>query len=115
MNVRTSIATETTTGVEGGLDVNVTVEINGLDCDGEVTLVQDSVNGGWCAYGPAPEYWVSGALLSWLQGLDEGYELTEILSKIERAAERSCEQYEIDAENDEDAEINKESLRENGF
>jgi hypothetical protein len=89
-HVAASVATETTTGVQGGLDVDVTVTIDGVDHEGEVTLVPDAINGGHCAYGPSADYWVSGGLLKVLQDSFEGASFREALSKIESAATAEC-------------------------
>ena len=61
------------------MDVDVTVIVNGIETSGEVTLVRDAH--GWRAYGDAPEYWVSGAFLRNLRAYDEGYDLSDILTK----------------------------------
>lgn len=94
LHVAASIATETTTGVDRGLDVDVTVTLpDGSEVDGEVTLVPNADGTpGYEAYGMGPDFWVSGPLLRALQGAykgdDEG--LTEALREIERAAAKEC-------------------------
>lgn len=62
IEVKASNARPTNTGVEGALDVDVAVRIDGTEVEGEVTL--GKINGLWVAYGDAPDYWVSGGLLA---------------------------------------------------
>lgn len=75
----------TNTDVRDGVDVDVTCEIAGLRCEGEVTLVPDWI-GGYEAYGMGADCWVSGELLAWLRTLDEGVELSDLLGDLESAA-----------------------------
>jgi hypothetical protein len=89
ISVATSVATETTTGVEGGKDVDVTVTVDGVDYDGEVTLVPDASGDGWRAYGDTADTWVSGDLLDKLTAAC-GIDLRSVLSAIESAAAEAC-------------------------
>lgn len=79
----------TTTGVEGGVDVPVTVYTpNGATLSGEVTLApaQDG-RPVYQAYGQSPDQWVSGALRDGLDAAAEGKgTLREYLEQIESAA-----------------------------
>jgi hypothetical protein len=90
MRVQASGVRPTDTGVDGGVDLDVTCEINGLSHEGEVTLVP-SRNGEYVAYGNSADMWVSGGLLSWLADIDEGRELADLLSDLESVAARSAE------------------------
>lgn len=88
----------TDTNLCHGVDVDVTCEIAGLTCEGEVTLIP-SHGGGYEAYGMGPDYWVSGGLLAWLRTLDEGVALEDILSDLEAAAAKcaaSCDTLSTD-------------------
>lgn len=78
-------ATETTTGVDGGVDVDVTVTLSdGAELSGEVTLVPDrAAPGEWRPYGDEPSMWVESSLLVGLGRCDD---LTAALSAIESAA-----------------------------
>ena len=66
-SIEIGIATETTTGVEHGIDVVVSVD----GVDGEVTLLpaEDGV-GGYGSWG-SPDHWVSGDLLVYIRTLDD--------------------------------------------
>lgn len=92
MRVNASGARATSYGVERGVDVDVTCEIAGLTCEGEVTLVP-SHDGGYETYG-SPDQWVSGGLLVWLHALDEGVSLDDVLSDLESAAARCASHLE---------------------
>lgn len=88
----------TNTDVRDGVDVDVTCEIAGLRCEGEVTLVPDR-DGGYEAYGMGADCWVSGELLAWLRTLDEGVALDDMLADLEAAAARcaaSCDTLSTD-------------------
>lgn len=89
IDVTASVATETTTGVEGALDVDVTVEVDGVEYDGEVTLVRHEQTGDWGAWG-RPDNWVSGDLLRALGELSVD-DFSLALTAIETAARESCE------------------------
>lgn len=88
IHVAASVATPTTTGVEGALDVDVTVTIDGVEYDGEVTLVRDENDGRWSSWG-APDNWVSGRLLTQLRKL-EHHVFRDALTAIEEAASSEC-------------------------
>lgn len=85
MHVAASAATETTTGVERGLDVDVTVTIDGIDHEGEVTLLPDEQTGEYGAWGQ-PANWISGSLLRVLETEFSGSDFRGALSQIESAA-----------------------------
>lgn len=79
----------TKTGVDGGLDIDVAVTIDGVSYEGEVTLVRDHGDE-WRAYGPSADYWISGALLAQLERLGAD-RMREALRAIEGAAAAACE------------------------
>lgn len=88
-----SIAAPTTTGVDGALDVDVTVTLpDGRTLEGEVTLARREYDGAWAAYGDAPDYWISGAMLAALKTLDHD-EFRAACQAIEAAAAGSCRDY----------------------
>jgi len=59
-----SDARPTDTGVDGGWDVDVELELSdGRVLSGEVTLRRHGGCGQWADWGGSPDYWVSGALL----------------------------------------------------
>lgn len=89
-------AKATTTGVDGALDVPVTVVFGSLSMAGEVTLAKD-YDGGWVLYGPSADHWVSGALLRDLSMLCDAVRLREVLSSLSADAHWACEEYEFDA------------------
>jgi hypothetical protein len=89
IHVAASIATPTTTGVEGAMDVDVTVTIDGKEHDGEVTLVRSEQDGRWVSWGQ-PDHWVSSKLLASLQALPH-HEFRSALNAIEEAASESCD------------------------
>lgn len=95
IHVAASVATETTTGVARGLDVDVTVTLpDGEEVEGEVTLLPCADGRpGYESWGSGPDHWVSGALLRKLLKAYEGDDagLTDALSAIERAAAEQCE------------------------
>ncbi|MBX3264889.1 MAG: hypothetical protein KF782_34780 [Labilithrix sp.] len=89
IHVATGVVTETATGVEGGLDVGVTVTLpDGREVDGEVTLAPSdhASRPAYEAYGPSPDYWVSGGLLRALYAALDGDDLRDALEAIESAA-----------------------------
>ena len=57
--------------VRGAVDVDVTVTIGGRAIAGAVTLAPRQYDGALAAYGPAPDCWISGALLSALRQLGD--------------------------------------------
>lgn len=57
--------------IAGAVDVDVTVTIGGRPIAGEVTLAPRQYDGTLAAYGPAPDHWISGALLSALRQLGD--------------------------------------------
>ena len=93
IRVNASGARATSYGVERGVDVDVTCEIAGLTCEGEVTLVT-SRGGGYEAYGYGPNQWVSGALLQWMRTLDDSVSLADMLRDLESAAARCASHLE---------------------
>ena len=66
ITVTAGAATETTTGAEGGIDVDFTATIDGRELDGECTLLRDHT-GRWGAWG-GPDHWLDGA--TWAQVRD---------------------------------------------
>lgn len=82
----------TSTGVEGALDVDVTIDFDGHEVAGAVTLVRNH-EGHWAAWGDR-DHWVSSNLLKALDALDDDMLADDILRRIERAASESCDQYE---------------------
>lgn len=96
IEVSASIATETTTGVERGLDVSVTVTIDGRDIEGEVTLVpREDGSPGYASWGSSPDFWVSGGLLRELEALP-GEDFRAALAEIESAAAKECAEFSAD-------------------
>lgn len=84
--IGTSNARPTSTGVDNGVDVNVTLIVDGVEHRGEVTLTpaQDG-RPTFEAYGSDPSMWVSGALWGIIRDLPD---YRSVLSGIEaRAAE----------------------------
>lgn len=74
-------ASETSTGVEGAIDVDVTVD----GVEGEVTLLLDH-NGDWTSWG-APDNWVSGRLLRIIQARpDARYVLSALAAEAGKEA-----------------------------
>lgn len=86
--VSASNARPTSCGVTDGVDVDVTITLDGERYCGEVTLAPDH-RGKYVAYGNAADMWVSGALLARLQRGDGGtYNLRDVLNEIEAEAAR---------------------------
>jgi hypothetical protein len=81
--------TPTDTGVEGGVDVDLTVALSdGTELSGSVTLVRDRDSRGmWRAYGDEPSTWVEAQLLDALAArLGHGSDLTVALAAVESEA-----------------------------
>lgn len=81
-------ARETETGVEGGMDVDVSVSVDGLELSGGVTLVRDHT-GEWSSWG-SRDHWVSGDLLQLMGSHMSDARCIEVLDAIEGAAARAC-------------------------
>jgi hypothetical protein len=79
-NPRPSTCTDTA----GAIDIDVTVTINGVSLDGEVTLSPQQYDGALGAFGD-PDQWVSGGLLRHLRMLDDS-DFRTVLDTIESAA-----------------------------
>ena len=82
-------ARETDTGVEGAKDADVTVTIDGVEYEGEVTLVRHEQTGDWGSWGSA-DNWVEGRLLDQLAGLSSD-DFRAALDAIEAAAREAIE------------------------
>ena len=89
IRVKASHARATRTGVIAGVDVDVSVFVDGQPFpDGEVTLVRSQND--WEGYGSHPSHWVSGALLA---AIPEDERCKPILDAIEaKAAEVAAAQ-----------------------
>jgi hypothetical protein len=97
VTVTVSVASPTTTGVEGALDVDVTVTLaDGTEVEGEVTLARREHDGAWAAYGDAPDYWISGALLAQLHRLGRRA-FRDACQEIESSAAAACDEYDAEA------------------
>lgn len=90
--VTADYARETDTGVEGAMDVDVTIVLaSGPTMSGEVTMVRDRDSNsrlGWRSYGDGADHWVSGDLLGALRAhyADHVEDLRRALAEIECAA-----------------------------
>lgn len=86
VEIEAHVATETHTGVEGGVDVTVTVTIGEVELDGEVTLVRDH-EGRWSSWGDV-SHWVEERLLRQLTDRLAGAsrQLDRVLGEIEAKA-----------------------------
>jgi len=63
-------ASPTTTGVEGGIDVDFTLTLNGVEHEGEVTLLpHEDGRPGYSSWG-APDNWVDSRTLRAIRDLD---------------------------------------------
>lgn len=84
-SIETTVATDTSTGVDGGKDVGFDLTMDdGTVLSGEVTLLpHEDGSPGYGAWG-APDNWLDGATLSRLRKLPD-YEFTAILNAIESA------------------------------
>lgn len=76
--------------VEGGVDVQVSIEIDGARIDGEVTLAPSDYDRRLSSWGQ-PDCWVGGTLLAPIDrlGLDRN-SYAEVLSEIESAAQAAA-------------------------
>jgi len=92
-------ATETTTGVDGGLDVPFTITIGGLEHDGEVTLVKDH-EGEWWSWGSL-DHWLDGRTVGFLRDL-HGDEREDAICEIRSATSESASRFEVETEEFED-------------
>lgn len=93
-DIAVSEARPTDTGVDSGLDVNVTLTIGDLEVEGEVTLAPHSdprEKGRYVAYGDSPETWVTDSILRHLRKRDDW---RAVLNLIEAAAAAKCAEYE---------------------
>lgn len=81
--VTASFPTPTSTGVEGAMDVDVSVEIDGKTFSGGVTLINE--HGGWSSWG-APDHWMDQALLDAVEAAEDTHTLMMEISG-EAAAE----------------------------
>lgn len=94
VTVAVGVVSPTGTGVEGALDVDVTVTLaDGTVIEGEVTLARRSYDGAWAAYGPARDYWMSDSLMTGLDVLGR-CALRDACNEIESAAAAACDEYE---------------------
>jgi hypothetical protein len=104
-SIETTLATDTSTGVEGGKDVGFDLTLDdGTVLSGEVTLLpHEDGRPGYASWG-APDNWLDGATLAKLRKTDLlDSEFRNILEAIEGAcAER--------AEDDAEAEANHDAL-----
>lgn len=57
----------TSVQVEGGVDVEVHLSLNGERCSDEVTLMKGSVWGSW---GPSVDAWMGGRMFAFLQAIE---------------------------------------------
>lgn len=93
----------TDTGVKGAIDLDVTLRLDlghdadgretdgTVDVEGEITLAHDHA-GEWVAYGPAPDYWVSGNLLAKIQdAMCDSDTMGKLLCEIAARAARVIE------------------------
>lgn len=80
-NVRPSTYTDT----DGAVDIDVTVTLEGLMLEGEVTLAPAQYDGSLGAFGESPDQWVSGDLLRYLRTLDDS-DFRSALDALESAA-----------------------------
>lgn len=78
-------ARETSTGVKGGIDVDVTVRVGDDLIEGGVTLAPAQHDGRLAAYGNSPDTWISGALLARLYQLSDSA-FRQALEDLEGAA-----------------------------
>ena len=83
---------KSTTGVEEGVDVNFMLTIDGVEHEGEVTLLRHEQTGDWSSWGSL-DNWLDGRTCNLLRDLpkdvrDEARD--EILSATSAAAEREA-------------------------
>ena len=71
--------------VDGGVDVDVTVSVDGEEIEGEVTLVRHEVTGEFASWGQ-PDHWVSGALLARINAREDARDILTELSAATSAA-----------------------------
>ncbi len=85
-------ATETTTGVERGLDVPVTVTLpDGREVEGEVTLLPAEDGRPTYESWGEPDHWVDGRLLRELRKAFPDYsDLRKILARLAAIAGEAC-------------------------
>ena len=84
-----------TTGA-GGWDVDVTVILDGVRHEGEVTLLPAKSDGVTPSAWGGPENWISNGLLGVLRDLDSD-SFSDVLGEIEMAAFRAVKASGIDA------------------
>lgn len=93
INVATSIATESTTGVDDAYDVSFTLswedESGEHSHEGEATLLRHDQTGHWGSWGSAPDHWLDGRTVALLTDWPEGG-WREALSAIESACAEEC-------------------------
>lgn len=89
------VVSQTITGVEGALDVDVTVTLSdGTEHEGEVTLVRDRGHAtAWRAYGDEPSMWVEAGLLA---ALDRCADRRTALGELAECTAMAAERYDTD-------------------
>lgn len=88
--IETSAATETTTGVDHGMDVTVVLTVSGRHTRGDVTLLP-AADGRpvYERWGDDVSCWMGRDLIQALRGLDAGVR-SDAIDAIEAAASRAC-------------------------
>lgn len=98
MNIETVTAgnvRSTRYDVEDAVDVAITVVLkDGRTVAGDITIVPDPVNGGWRAYGNAPDFWAPAEFLAvWPDGRQEAQRFA---GELEAAASAAAKRWERD-------------------
>lgn len=90
MHVIASHVRPTDTGVDGALDVDVEIAVDGCEFAGEVTLVRrDDRREEWAAWG-GRDHWVQGALLRALDAHLSDRRVKDVLEEVEAVAAEAC-------------------------
>jgi hypothetical protein len=86
ITVTAGCVSPTTTGVERGVDVDFTLELDGKTIEGEVTLLpREDGSPGYASWGQ-PDHWLDGRTLARLRALDLSHDdYRSILTEIETA------------------------------
>lgn len=75
----------TTVETDGAMDIDVTLTVDGVTTEGEVTLCPAQYDGSLASWGD-PEHWVSGALLAAVRRIGDDAAERTLLDEIEAAA-----------------------------
>lgn len=87
VEVTTSLVSPTEHGVEGALDVEVEIAVNGVKFSGGATMVRDH-NGRWNSWG-SPDNWAS---LEVLEAAEESGDYAATLAQVSAECSEACGQ-----------------------